>query len=288
MRSSTVVTATTSSSEVRPTKTAAGTAGPTTSTGATSAPFDDGCGTAVELVTNIGAAREPSTAAAQLEALHDAIGIARPQLPAAHPAMRELVEGLVAYAEHWHAGGLSAQQDARSANDPTIETLTDRLIRQVHSVLLNPLAIIAGFDDVESCSALREIGTAADLATTTDQIAGIRITRDELVTHGQGRIADTYLPEGWLELTDRDMTVALSGMQAEYDRCVIDFDATAYGDNAGCDVMHDACDARELLACNDLYWASNLGSSYEQFAATCGDRTPIGSPASAGFCERLQ
>ena len=83
------------------------------------------------------------------------------------------------------------------------------------------------------------------------------------------------------------MTVALSGMQAEYDRCAVDLDAAAYGDNAGCDALYDACDARDLLACNDLYWIVQPASPYEDFAATCGGRAPVGTPAWAGFCEEL-
>ena len=63
-------------------------------------------------------------------------------------------------------------------------------------------------------------------------------------------------------------------------------DAAAYGDNEGCDARHGACDGRDLLACNDL-WVSGPGTEYERFAATCGDRTPLASGPSQGFCERL-
>ena len=131
-----------------------------------------------------------------------------------------------------------------------------------------------------------EIGSAADLAEP-DVLPDIRAIRDELVARGHGTIAEAYLPPGWADLTDRDMTVALSGMQAEYDRCAIDLDAVAHGDNAGCDALYDACDARDLLACNDLYWVSTPLSAYEEFATTCGGRAPLGTPAAAGFCEEL-
>src|SRR5688500_11532820 len=85
MRSSDVVTTTSSSGEVRGTKPKAGSGARSTSTVATSLPGDDGCGTAAELVRSIGAARDHGSAAEQLDALGAAVDIARPRLAAAEP-----------------------------------------------------------------------------------------------------------------------------------------------------------------------------------------------------------
>ena len=154
-------------------------------------------------------------------------------------------------------------------------------------MLFNPVGFVSAFGaDADVCPGLNEIGTAADLPTV-DPMPDIRATRDALVERGQGELAESFLPDGMLDLTDRDMTVALSGMQADYDRCAVDVGAAEYGDNSGCDALYDACDARDLLACNDLYWVSSPSSGYERFAATCGERVALTAPGSAGSCDEL-
>lgn len=45
----------------------------------------------------------------------------------------------------------------------------------------------------------------------------------------------------------------------------------SYGDDPTLDALYDACAAGDMVACDDLYWDSPLGSDYEAFAATCGD-----------------
>ncbi|GIG26138.1 DUF4190 domain-containing protein [Cellulomonas denverensis] len=46
-----------------------------------------------------------------------------------------------------------------------------------------------------------------------------------------------------------------------------------YGDDPELDALWDACEAGDGQACDDLYWESPLGSDYEDFASTCGNRT---------------
>ena len=46
-----------------------------------------------------------------------------------------------------------------------------------------------------------------------------------------------------------------------------------YGDNAALDALWDACVAENWQACDDLYLQSPLGSEYESFGDTCGNRT---------------
>ena len=49
-------------------------------------------------------------------------------------------------------------------------------------------------------------------------------------------------------------------------------DPDTYGDDATFDRLWDRCADGALDACDDLYWDSPLGSRYEDFGATCGDR----------------
>lgn len=86
---------------------------------------------------------------------------------------------------------------------------------------------------------------------------------------------------------DRGAEPTSAHAAAFYD-CLGDTTAASYGDNSGCDALHGHCADGNMLACNDLYYSSNLASEYEQFGATCGDRAGSGDPAFAGFCEELE
>ena len=142
-------------------------------------------------------------------------------------------------------------------------------------------------------------GVETDVTVTETEVTEDEMTEDEMAALEEAPTPEQAYEERLTEremlrevalnaeLTDRDMTVALSGRQDDYDRCWLDVQAAAYGDNRGCDALHDACDARDLLACNDLYWSSEPGSEYEDFGATCGGRADLLDPAGAGFCERL-
>ncbi|WP_299036073.1 hypothetical protein [uncultured Pseudokineococcus sp.] len=46
----------------------------------------------------------------------------------------------------------------------------------------------------------------------------------------------------------------------------------AYGDNPDLDALWDACEDGDGTACDDLYLQSALGSGYEGFGYTCGER----------------
>ncbi|WP_152188715.1 hypothetical protein [Georgenia satyanarayanai] len=50
----------------------------------------------------------------------------------------------------------------------------------------------------------------------------------------------------------------------------------AYGEDAELDRLWDACAAGDALACDDLYLESPVGSEYEEYGDTCGDRFPPG------------
>lgn len=51
----------------------------------------------------------------------------------------------------------------------------------------------------------------------------------------------------------------------------------AYGDDATLDALWDACEAGSGSACDDLYWDSPIGSEYESFGRSCGNRDEVGS-----------
>ena len=63
----------------------------------------------------------------------------------------------------------------------------------------------------------------------------------------------------------------------------------AYSDNAELDAYYDACAAGDGQACDDLYFNSEIGTDYEAFGASCGDRFPNqddAAPASTSSCRR--
>lgn len=45
-----------------------------------------------------------------------------------------------------------------------------------------------------------------------------------------------------------------------------------YGDNPDLDELWDACEGGDGVACDDLWAQSELGSGYETFGFTCGER----------------
>lgn len=47
-----------------------------------------------------------------------------------------------------------------------------------------------------------------------------------------------------------------------------------YGDDSYLDGLYDDCEAGDDTACDDLYYESPIGSEYEDFGQTCGDRDP--------------
>jgi S1-C subfamily serine protease len=55
-----------------------------------------------------------------------------------------------------------------------------------------------------------------------------------------------------------------------------------YGSDAGLDALWDACAAGDMAACDDLYRYSPLGSAYEAFGDSCGERNEP-----AGWCEDI-
>ncbi len=55
----------------------------------------------------------------------------------------------------------------------------------------------------------------------------------------------------------------------------------SYGDDPELDALWDACEASDWAACDDLYLYSPIGSEYESFGITCGDRGPPSYPCTS-------
>jgi len=53
-------------------------------------------------------------------------------------------------------------------------------------------------------------------------------------------------------------------------------DDAGYGEDPALDRLWDACADGDAEACDSLYWESPVGSEYERFGDTCGDRFPEG------------
>ncbi|MDO5495014.1 MAG: hypothetical protein Q4G64_04815 [bacterium] len=68
-----------------------------------------------------------------------------------------------------------------------------------------------------------------------------------------------------------------------YGRCMVG-DVDGYGTNAEFDDLWDQCEAGDMEACDDLYYATPVGSEYEEFGSTCGQTT---APM-YGTCDTLE
>ncbi len=79
------------------------------------------------------------------------------------------------------------------------------------------------------------------------------------VTADCARVGAPDLPEEWAGLDD--------GLG----------DADEYGDDPDLDLFWDACELGEMVSCDDLFRYSPLGTEYERFGDTCGDRQPTGT-----------
>jgi hypothetical protein len=227
-------------------------------------------------------------AGAALEALARVVDDLHDAAVVASSEVRSVVELVAQVYDVYERGGALAVERAQATGNAEVAAMTDELVRLSHGAFFNPYGLATGMTDlVEACPQLSVDVGVDELTVVTDPFPRMRELAARLAEPGPPEIATDYLPPGVLDLTDRDMTVALSGLQDAYTECLGDVHAVGYGDNAGCDTLLASCEGRDLLACNDLYWASAPGSDYEQFAATCGSRTEFGGRGFAGFCEEL-
>ena len=87
-------------------------------------------------------------------------------------------------------------------------------------------------------------------------------------------------------LSPEMMTVVFSCMEELFDADSFSFDdfrepsdleASSYGDNSDLDDLWDACGGGDGAACDELYWNSPVGSEYEEYGNTCGNRKKDGA-----------
>ncbi|GIG53556.1 DUF4190 domain-containing protein [Demequina activiva] len=83
--------------------------------------------------------------------------------------------------------------------------------------------------------------------------------------------------------SDEFQTGFQSGIESDFENDPFFSDAQTYGDNAELDALWDQCAAGDDGACDELYNASPIGSEYEEFGDTCGER---GRPVDQLWCEQ--
>lgn len=192
------------------------------------------------------------------------------------------------------AGRLEAQEQLVGEQASEISSLEGR-----NSIARQALAGLT--EDYEELSAQYE---EADLARSdfVDMMAamfGYQFGVEELnarcmaeIMVSEGRIGEAFA--GVLAGTSDQaaaMSFGLEMMQAGED-CGVPLnvfpDAVqpgfSYGDNPALDDLYDLCASGSGAACDQLYWLSPVGSDYEQFGATCGNRYEVDeAPASCGL-----
>lgn len=62
--------------------------------------------------------------------------------------------------------------------------------------------------------------------------------------------------------------------------------AFGYGDDPELDLLWDGCVSGDMLDCDDLFFQAPVGSEYESFGESCGDR--VEAVDSRGLCADLQ
>lgn len=116
----------------------------------------------------------------------------------------------------------------------------------------------------------------------TEQQFKDELTEDGDVTNEQADCIVDGLQEAGIELqsvTDEALGDNLPPQEAltvlfscMLDGASVDGGANEYGDDPALDVLFDQCEAGDGAACDELYWTSPLGSRYEAFGNTCGNR----------------
>jgi hypothetical protein len=156
----------------------------------------------------------------------------------------------------------------------------------------------------EEVEAISELETPEESADEVEEAVGLLNDQLELLQEASDRVDDgddptevfTDINEEGTELQDRlDELAEDLGME----ECGSDDEETdgtttttdggstgdepfSYGDDEEFDALYDECGEGNGAACDELYWASPVGSDYEEFARTCGGAVPDGA---AGFCE---
>ena len=184
--------------------------------------------------------------------------------------------------------GRDAIAAAATADDKVIGPLVDEMVQLTHQMFLHPGASPGWSSSTQLARAWSTSSRPDRPVPPRTRPSACAPSVSASTSSVPGDLATDYLPPAVLDLTDRDMTAPCPGSRTSTRTAAADLDALTPGDNEGCDALHEACDQRDLLACNDLYWSSVVGSEYETFGATCGGRTEFGRAGFGGFCEELE
>lgn len=192
---------------------------------------------------------------------------------------------------------VAALVDSYALNVRRLEATEPHADTETAQVIGNLVDVTPGM--VRASTAREWLTTTAPTLVTVCELspAGLRDQRAiEAFVEALGDFLETEIAQGAefadlrelgeLMLGDRGST-ASSAFSNEFLRCRKDLTAHGPGDNPACDALYEACDARDLLACNDLYYVSPVGSLYESFAATCGERIQFPADGFGGYCEEL-
>lgn len=164
--------------------------------------------------------------------------------------------GAVEAAEDWHAllvedGLTSAQADCvidglaeigLSPGDITDEALGDDEVPE------------AAVDVMFGCIMGRDASTLLD---------GVEVPDIEIDEDPFGDDAD---------LSQISAGTDLAQVEADFARFADDSLPGGYGEDASLDALWDECEAGDARSCDQLFWSSPLGSTYEIFGMTCGGR----------------
>ena len=157
------------------------------------------------------------------------------------------------------------------------------------------IALAAGDDDPPSTTGST---TTSGSTSTSERPEPVEPVDPVVITPG---LPDTYGDDPYLdELAEYCYDASFADCDALYRDSPSDSAYRAFGTTCGalshlplagaCAVEFDAaledlvvaCDGGEMLACDDLYWESEIGSLYEAFGAYCGLRTDTPLP---GQCD---
>lgn len=132
-----------------------------------------------------------------------------------------------------------------------------------------PTPVTAG-DVVE---ALSEAGQSEDVASCVVGLLGDRIAGADLVAGAELSAADQLV----LDETTTNCELASDLLAAEPPPADLAFDITPqiYGDDSVLDRLWDACANGVGEACDNLWAEAPIGSAYERFGVTCGERFEI-------------
>ncbi len=138
-------------------------------------------------------------------------------------------------------------------------------------------------DDLSAIERGMVQGMMQDGASEEGALCVVNAIQDQDIDLGQLLRAGENVDE---VMTPEMMTVVFSCMDELFDSNSFAFgdfrddansDGSTYGDNPELDALWDACGGGDGAACDELYWISPIGSDYEDYGNTCGDRVKDGA-----------